>query len=74
MGDSSDNVPGVKGIGQKGASELINRYGTLEAIYADIENTGTPRVQKLLTEGRENAFLSRELVRMRQDIYEGLDF
>ncbi|MDQ1326363.1 MAG: polymerase, partial [Campylobacterota bacterium] len=73
LGDSSDNVPGVKGIGQKGASQLINQYHTLEAIYADIENCGTPRIQKLLLEGKENAFLSRELVRMRTDVFEEID-
>ena len=73
VGDSSDNVPGVKGIGVKGAAKLINKYHTLEAIYADIENAGTPRIQKLLLEGKESAFLSRELVRMRDDVYESLD-
>lgn len=73
LGDSSDNVPGVKGIGQKGASTLINKYHTLEAIYADIENAGTPRIQTLLLEGKTNAFLSRELVTMSEAVYEGLD-
>lgn len=73
LGDSSDNVPGVKGIGQKGASKLINEYGTLEAIYEDLKNCGTPRIQKLLTESRESAFLSRDLVTMRDDIYETLE-
>ena len=73
LGDSSDNVPGVKGIGQKGASTLINKYHTLEAIYADIENAGTPRIQTLLLEGKENAFLSRELVTMSEAVFEGLD-
>jgi DNA polymerase-1 len=73
VGDSSDNVPGVKGIGIKGAAKLINKYHTLEAIYADIENAGTPRIQKLLLEGKESAFLSRELVKMRDDVYDSLD-
>ena len=73
VGDSSDNVPGVKGIGVKGAAKLINQYHTLEAIYADIENCGTPRIQKLLLESKESAFLSRELVTMRSDVYETLD-
>ena len=73
VGDSSDNVPGVKGIGVKGAAKLINQYHTLEAIYADIENCGTPRIQKLLLESKELAFLSRELVTMRSDVYETLD-
>jgi len=73
LGDSSDNIPGVKGIGKVGASKLINQYHTLEAIYEDIENAGTPRIQKLLLEGKENAFLSRELVTMRADVFEDLD-
>lgn len=73
LGDSSDNIPGVKGIGKVGASKLINQYHTLEAIYEDIENAGTPRIQKLLLEGKENAFLSRELVTMRSDVFEDLD-
>lgn len=74
LGDSSDNVPGVKGIGQKGASELINKYHTLEAIYEDIQNAGTPRIQNLLTESKESAFMSRELVTMKQDIFDTCDW
>ena len=73
LGDSSDNIPGVKGIGQKGASKLINEYHTLEAIYADIENCGTPRIQKLLLESKEKAFLSRELVTMSTDVFKDMD-
>ncbi|MCB4744227.1 MAG: DNA polymerase I [Sulfurovum sp.] len=73
VGDSSDNVPGVKGIGVKGAAKLINEYHTLEAIYADIENAGTPRIQQLLLESKESAFLSRKLVQMRDDVYDFLD-
>ncbi|MDD5359733.1 MAG: DNA polymerase I [Sulfurovaceae bacterium] len=74
LGDSSDNVPGVKGIGQKGASELINKYHTLEAIYEDIQNAGTPRMQNLLIESKESAFMSRELVTMKQDIFDTCDW
>jgi len=73
LGDSSDNVPGVKGIGKVGAAKLINRYHTLEAIYEDIEQAGTARIQKLLLEGKEMAFLSRELVRMRDDVFADMD-
>ena len=73
VGDSSDNVPGVKGIGVKTAAKLINAFHTLENIYAHIDQAGTPRIQKLLSEGKENAFLSRELVRMRDDVFENLD-
>ncbi len=73
VGDSSDNVPGVKGIGVKGAAKLINTFHTLENIYTHIEEAGTPRIQKLLLEGKESAFLSRKLVRMRDDVYDDLD-
>ncbi len=73
LGDSSDNVPGVKGIGKVGASKLINKYHTLEAIYSDIENAGTPRIQKLLLEGKEMAFLSRDLVRMSDSVFADMD-
>jgi DNA polymerase-1 len=73
LGDSSDNVPGVKGIGKVGAAKLINKYHTLEAIYADIENAGTPRIQQLLLEGKEMAFLSRELVKMSDNVFADMD-
>lgn len=73
LGDSSDNVPGVKGIGKVGAAKLINKYHTLEAIYDDIENCGTPRIQKLLLESKEQAFLSRDLVTMRTDVFKDID-
>ncbi|HSR73210.1 MAG TPA: DNA polymerase, partial [Sulfurovum sp.] len=73
LGDSSDNIPGVKGIGKVGAAKLINQYHTLEAIYDDIENCGTPRIQKLLLESKEQAFLSRELVTMSSEVFEDLD-
>ncbi len=70
IGDKSDNVPGVPGIGPKTASKLINEFHTLENLYANIERAGTPRIQKLLLEHKEEAFLSRELVRLRDDIFD----
>ncbi|CAA6804695.1 MAG: DNA polymerase I (EC, partial [uncultured Sulfurovum sp.] len=73
LGDSSDNVPGVKGIGKVGASKLINKYHTLENIYADIENAGTANIQKKLLESKENAFMSRELVTMDQNVFKDFD-
>lgn len=69
IGDSSDNVPGVPGIGPKTASKLINEFKTLEAIYENIAKAGTKRIQKLLLEYKEQAFLSRELVTLRSDIF-----
>jgi DNA polymerase-1 len=73
VGDSADNVPGVKGIGQKGAAKLINRFHTLEAIYEHIDEAGTPRIQNLLLSAKESAFLSRELVRLRNDVFDTCD-
>ncbi len=69
IGDSSDNIPGVKGVGVKTASKIINEYHTLENIYANIEKVGTKRIQNLLLEHKEEAFISRELVRLRDDIF-----
>ena len=73
LGDPSDNIPGVKGIGKVGASKLINEFATLERIYENIEKCGTPRIQKLLLENKEKAFLSRELVTMNQGVFKDFD-
>ncbi len=73
VGDSADNIKGVKGIGVKGASKLINQFGTLEEIYKNISLAGTPRIQKLLLEYKESVFLSRELVTLKDDIFKDYD-
>ena len=73
VGDTADNVPGVKGIGKVGASKLINKYHTLENIYDDIENAGTANIQKKLLESKESAFMSRELVTMNQNVFKDFD-
>lgn len=71
VGDSSDNVPGVPGIGPKGASALLRTFGGLEAIYRSIEAV-PPRERKKLEEHRERAFLSRALTVLRTDVpFEG---
>ena len=67
IGDVSDNVPGVKGIGIKGASALINEYQTLENIYNSLDDIKT-RNANLLTVSKEQAFVSRDLVTLRKDI------
>lgn len=62
MGDTSDNIPGVKGIGEKTAYSLIGNYTTLEAIYENIDTLDvTPKVKEKLVLGKETAFLSKEL-------------
>ncbi len=57
MGDSSDNIPGVRGIGQKGATKLLQEYGTLENIYAHVDEIKGSTQTKLI-DGRDSAFLS----------------
>ncbi len=66
-GDASDNIPGVRGIGERTATELLKRYGSLENLYAHLDEIQLERVRRLLEAGREQAFLSKELVRIRTD-------
>jgi len=62
MGDASDNIPGVKGIGEKTAFSLIEQYKSLDNIYNSLEDIeATPSVKKKLEEGKEDAYLSRRL-------------
>ncbi len=62
MGDSSDNVPGVKGVGEKTAMKLIAEYQTIPNLYENLENLPKNKLYEKLVNDRENAFLSRELV------------
>ena len=67
MGDSSDCIPGVSGIGEKTALKLIAAAGGLDELYADEENGffgSTPSVRQKLTGGKESAYMSRELARI----------
>jgi DNA polymerase-1 len=68
IGDSSDNIPGVKGIGPKAATELLKEYSTLDAVYQNLDNIQQKRRRELLEEGREMAFLSRQLAKLREDV------
>ncbi len=62
MGDKSDNVPGVPGIGEKTAAELINAYGTLDGVYANLDSITKKKAKEALAANREKAYLSRQLV------------
>lgn len=64
MGDSVDNVPGVPGIGPKTASQLIQDYGSLDAVLAAADGIKKPKLRQNLLEHADNARLSRELVRL----------
>ncbi len=61
VGDSSDNIPGVKGVGEKTALPLIQEFGSIENIYKNIEKVDKPGTKKKLEESKDNAFLSKEL-------------
>ncbi len=65
MGDSSDNIPGVPGIGEKTALKLLHEFGSLDAIYDRIEEVRPEHVREKLRSGAESARLSRELVTLR---------
>ncbi|NLY18401.1 MAG: DNA polymerase I [Clostridiaceae bacterium] len=68
MGDSSDNIPGVPGVGEKTAISLITAYKTLDGVYENIEKITKPKLKASLIEYREQAFLSRTLGTIRRDM------
>lgn len=65
VGDPSDNIPGVRGIGKKGATELVKQFESLKELYENIDNVKKERTRTLLLEGKKNAFLSRKLFSLK---------
>lgn len=74
MGDTVDNIPGVKGIGEKTAGALIQHFQTLENLYDHLDELeqlklrGAARVRELLEKDKDNAFLSRDLATVKRDV------
>ncbi len=68
MGDSSDNIPGVKGIGQKTAIKLLKEYGSLENVLDNIDNLSGKKLKENLTIYRHHALLSKDLATIRRDV------
>jgi len=68
MGDASDNIPGVPGIGEKTAVELMATFGSLAAVYDRIDEVSKPALKKKLVEHRAIAYLSQELATVRSDL------
>lgn len=68
MGDSIDNIPGVKGIGPKTAAELIQAYGTLDNLLNHLSDIKQQKRREMLEAGAENARMSRRLVMLRDDV------
>jgi len=67
-GDSADNIPGVKGIGPKGASKLLNEFKTLDGIYENLDKIKIKGILEKLIEFKEDAYLSRTLVTIIRDV------
>ena len=61
LGDSSDNIPGVKGIGEKGATDLVKQFNSLEDLYAHLDSVEKKRIKEILAAQKHNAFLSEKL-------------
>jgi DNA polymerase-1 len=72
-GDSSDNIPGVPGVGEKTAAKLVGLYGSLEGIYERIDEVRPEKLRDKLIDAREQVFRSRELSRIVRDLPISLD-
>src|SRR5947207_2660133 len=72
-GDAIDNIPGVPGIGEKGAKALISEFGSLEGVYENLDKL-KPAQRKKLEENRDKAFMSRDLARIKCDLAVDADF
>lgn len=71
IGDVSDNIPGVSGVGPKTAVSLLAKWGSLEAIYENLESAAKGSLLRKLSEGRSNAWLSHSLVTIRTNLNVG---
>ncbi|MFA5085364.1 MAG: DNA polymerase I [Candidatus Omnitrophota bacterium] len=74
MGDATDNIPGVKGIGEKSAIELIGEFGSLEGLYKNIDKVKSDAKKRILAEGMESAYLSKELATVDVNVPIDVDF
>ena len=68
MGDSSDNVPGVQGVGPKTAQKLIQDFGSIENIYEEIDSISNEKMREKLLNSKDNALLSKQLVTILTDV------
>lgn len=67
-GDASDNIPGVKGIGEKTAIDLLQRFGSLKGVYENLDKIASASIREKLEKGKKEAFLSYELGKIKTDI------
>ncbi|MGZ8853137.1 MAG: 5'-3' exonuclease, partial [Thermoanaerobaculia bacterium] len=73
-GDAIDNIPGVPGIGEKGAKSLIQQFGSLEGVYENLDQIKRASQRKSLEDNRQKAFMSRDLAKIKCDLDLNLDF
>lgn len=73
-GDAVDNVPGIKGIGEKTAIPLIQKYGTVEKVLSNADKIEKPALREKLKDGKDMALLSKKLVTIKTDVPLGVDF
>lgn len=73
-GDASDNIPGVPGVGDKTAGELLGKYGTLDGIYEHIDEIAKPKLKESLLANKEQAYFSRDLAILQPDVPVQVDF
>lgn len=67
-GDTSDNIPGVPGVGDKTARELVSAYGTLDELYTQIDQVKKPALRERLKAGKDLAYMSKQLATIRLDV------
>ena len=72
MGDASDHIPGVKGIGEKTAINLLEKYGSLDGVYENLESI-SPKTREKLTLDKENAYMSHDLATIYREVPLGFD-
>jgi len=68
VGDKADNIPGIRGVGNKIAADLLKRFNTLDGIYLNIDKISQPRIRDILETGYESARLSKSLIKLKEDI------
>lgn len=73
-GDSSDNIPGVPGVGEKTAIKLLQQYGSIEGIYEHLDKIGGPKLRQALSDMREQVMRNRRLVTIHTDLDISFDF
>src|SRR5437667_12861908 len=74
LGDTVDNIPGAKGIGEKGAAELITKYGSVEKARERAEEVANKRYREALQQQRDQVLMSNQLATISHDVPKKLDF